>query len=274
MELPPLDALEECDCPECRDPEPDVHELVDGLLASAAEARESDDPYAAELFGATVVALCDLGGAPGDALLEIIQPVVEARASEDAVAFLLAVGAIAPGAAGRAATSAGTRLAGTGLRRPRWAGELTMPVTFDEGCRLAHSSSELSALAGVFARAQSSHAFLVILDEADGGAAQDILTLEAENLAEALEMLQADARRDGIELARERLDAAEFGRRAAAALDARAERDRDIFDPTEQMHTEEPDIPPYPVLAAMLRARLSTLAAPAELTAPASAPRR
>ncbi|MBO0848514.1 MAG: hypothetical protein J2P20_03555 [Pseudonocardia sp.] len=264
LELPPLDAVEECDCPACRGVDPDVDELVDGFLASAADARCSDDPYDAELFGATVVSLSRLGPGPDDALLEIIQPVVEERATEDAVALLLAVGAVAPGEVGRAAASAGTRLATAGLQRPRWAGELTMPVTFDEGLRLAHPSSELSVLAGVFTRAQRSHAFLVIVDEEDRGAAQDIVTLDAENLPEALEMLEADARREGIELARESLGPAEFRREAGAALDARAahERDLDFLDAAEEMRAEEPDIPPYPVLAAMLRARLNTLPEP------------
>lgn len=271
VDLPPLDALDECDCPACRDLDADLGELVDGFLASAAETQGSDDPYDAELFGATVVALGNLGPGHHDELLEIVQPLVEERASEDAVAMLLAVGAIAPGDAGRAATSAASRLVATGLRRPRWASELALPVTFDEGLRLAHPSSELCALAAVFTRAERSHAFLVIVDEQDHGAAQDILTLDAENLPEALEMIKADARSGGIELDRESLDLAGFRREAGAALDARAahEQDVDFLDAADEMHADEPDIPPYPVLAALLRARLSALPEPA---APAAAP--
>jgi hypothetical protein len=270
-ELPPLEAIEaidECDCPACRGADPDVTELVDGLLASAGKTRDSDDPYDAELFGATVVAMSELGEGPDDALLEIIQPVVEARGTEDAVALLLAVGAIAPGDAGRSATSAGARLVADGLRRPRWAGELAMPVTFDQGCRLAHASSKQSILAGAFTRAERSHAFLVILYAEDRGVAAKIITLDAENLPEALEMIEADARRDGIELDRERLGPAEFRRQVGAALDARAVylQDLDFHDAAEEMHADEPDIPPYPVLAAMLRARLNTLPEPAGAT--------
>jgi hypothetical protein len=266
-ELPSLEAIEECDCPACRGADPDVTELVDGLLASAGKTRDSDDPYDAELFGATVVALSELGEGPDDALLEIIQPVVEARGTEDAVALLLAVGAIAPGDAGRAATSAGARLVADGLRRPRWAGELTMPVTFDQGCRLAYASGELCVLAGVFTRAERSHAFVVILDDEDCSAAHDIVTLDAENLCEALERIEADARPDGIELARERLSPAEFRRQVGAALDARAVylQDLDFHEAAEEMRADE-DIPPYPVLAAMLRARLNTMPEPAGAT--------
>jgi hypothetical protein len=106
------------------------------------------------------------------------------------------------------------------------------------------------------------HAVVISVDNADCGAAGDILLLDMDQLPEALEMMRSAGRDGGLEVTTEKLDAAEFRWQAEKALDARAVHDRDGLDEDLTDLPSDEDGPGYPALAVLVRARLNALPAP------------
>jgi len=111
-----LGGPDECDCPACSGADFDPQQLIDELVAGAADLLESEDPLDAEVMGAAFVSVGALAGEEFDeALVDGFIPQFEARASSQALAMLLAIASVAPGRAGKAASVAADRLVQTGV---------------------------------------------------------------------------------------------------------------------------------------------------------------
>ena len=259
-----------CGCPACSGGDFDPQWLIDELLAGAGDLVESEDPLDAEVVGAGFVSI----GAPaGEAFKELLIgefiPQFEARASSQALAVLLAIGSVAQGRAGKAASVAADRLVQGGVSRPVWADELDEPVTVADCWRLCDSEGTASMLACSFYRAGRSHAVVISVDHLDCGAADDILLLDGEELPKALQVIRASGRDSGLEITAEALAAAEFRWQVEKALDARAVHDADA--PLDEDMTDLPvdeDGPGYSALAVLVRARMNALPVPSEPAAP------
>ncbi|WP_028923439.1 hypothetical protein [Pseudonocardia acaciae] len=237
--------------------DPSPHEPLEDLLSDASDLSASDDPWLAEQRGAAVVELAERRGSQeGDrerTLLDEVIPLLEERADASAAALLLAVGAVASGEAGHTATAAAGRLLAAGAPRPPWADELAEPVGLDECWRVALPTAKLSLLGAVCRRAERSRAFLVVVNEAEGGAAIDIMSVAPQRLAGAMETIAGTEPRDDLKPTRTEVDPDEFRRLVVSALDARAEPGQDDEFP----ETGRLNGPPFRVLAAVVRANLS-----------------
>ncbi|WP_202806549.1 plasmid pRiA4b ORF-3 family protein [Kribbella catacumbae] len=258
-----LGGPDECDCPVCSGADFDPRELIDGVVAGAAELAEADDPLDAEMLGAAFVSIGALDWeAFEQALIEGFVPRFEDEASTGALAMLLAIRSVAPGQAGKAASAAADRLVEAGVEPPGWAAELAEPVKVADCWRLQDAQGAEAMLACVFHRAGRSHAVMVSVDNLDCGAAGDILLLDSDQLPAALEMTRADALDSGVELTTEVLDAAEFRWQVERALDARAVHGSELDD-LDGVPDDE-DGPGYPVLAMLMRARMTALPTPSK----------
>lgn len=267
-----FDAPDGCDCPACSGADFDPGRMIDELTA---ELTEFEEPLDAEVAAAMLVSVgASLGGAFEQMLLEGLVPEFESRATTGSLAMLLSIAAVAPGKGGQAASAAAGRLIRAGVAQPGWAAELAEPVTVSGCVRVYDTQGTAAMLACLFDRGDRAHAFLVSVDELDCGAASDILVFPGDQLPEALDTVRADGREAGFEVVTDPLDAAEFRWHVEKALDARAVHDLDQFDadlPVEEYELlGEDDLPGYPGLAALLRARIVTLPAPNRPPAPHS----
>lgn len=234
-------------------------ELLDGVATLA----ECEDALDAELAGAALVAMVTVAGDElVPAFVQGFIPQVEAKAG-GALALLLAIGSVASGVqeqVAKAASAAAGRLVAAGIPTPRWAGELAEPVRVGDCVRLYESQETMSVLVASFRRAGRGHAFMVIVDEQDCGAAEDILFVDADQLPEALDDIREGGRADGLDIRTQVLDPAELRWYVEDALDARAVHDEEEpADAASVLFDEEEEGPPYPVLALLVRARLAVL---------------
>jgi Plasmid pRiA4b ORF-3-like protein len=257
-------APDTCDCPACSGDDFDPRQLIDEVLTDAADLVTSADPLEAEIAGSVFVSIGAMAGEEiNEALVGGFIPEFEARACPESVAMLLAIGSVGPDRVSKAASAAASRLVKAGIPRPEWADELSQPVTADECRRLGDPAGAGSLLACSFHRAGRSHAVVVSVDDLDCGAATAILLLETDQLPQALEMIRSQARAGGFEVTEESLDPPELRWQIENALDARAVHDseggeRDI----DELPVDEDDMPVYPAMVALLRARMRTLPAP------------
>ncbi|MGH3620416.1 MAG: plasmid pRiA4b ORF-3 family protein [Sciscionella sp.] len=263
-------APDECDCPSCAGADFDPRQLLDELTAGAADLIVSQDPMDAEIVGAVFVSIGEIAGEAFEELLVGgFIPEFEARATPEALAMLLAIGSIAEGRAGKAASAAADRLVEAGIPRPGWADELGEPMTVADCCRLSDSEGTASMLACSFHRAGRSHAVVLSVDHLDCGAADEILLLGVDQLPEALEMMRTSGRDSGLEITKEALDAAELRWQFENALDARAVHDSDAAElGMQDMPVNEDNVADYPALAVLLRARMNALPVSSKPPAP------
>ena len=244
-----------CDCPACSGVGFDLGRMIDELTA---ELSEVEDPLDAELVGALFVwSGAGLGAAFEQALVNGFVPEFEARASAGTLAMLLSIAAVAPGESGKAAAD---RLAAKGVARPQWAAVLDEPVTVTDCVRVYDMQGTASVLACTFHRGDRSHAFVVSVDELECGAACSIVLVDADQLPDVLDSVQAGAGEDGFDIVKEALDPAEFRWHVENALEARAVHEGERTD--DSLPTDADDIAEYAPLAALLRARIATLPAP------------
>ena len=254
---------ETCDCPACSGEDVDPAQMLGELLDGVATLAECEDALDAELAGAALVAMVTVGGDElVPAFVQGFIPQVEAKPSSGALALLLAIGSVASGVqeqVAEAGSAAAGRLMAAGIPTPRWAGELAEPVRVGDCMRLYDTQKTTSVLVGSFRRASRGHAFMVIVDQQDCGAAADILFVDADHLPEALDDIRKGGRADGLDIRTQALDPAEFRWYVEDALDARAVHDEEgPVDAASAMFDEE-EGPPYPVLALLVRARLAAL---------------
>jgi Plasmid pRiA4b ORF-3-like protein len=265
-------APETCDCPACSGEDVDPAQMLGGLLDDVATLADYDDALDAELAGAAFVAVLTVAGDElVPAFVQGLIPQVEAKPSSGALALLLAIGSVASGVqeqVAEAASAAAGRLVAAGIPKPRWAGELAEPVRVGDCVRLFDSQETMSVLVAAFRRASRGHAFMIIVDEQDCGAAAEIFFLDDSDLPEALDDIRKGGRADGLDIRTQALDPAELRWYVEEALDARAVHDEEgpvdaasamFGQEDEDEEDEEEDGPPYPVLALLVRARLAVL---------------
>ncbi|MGH3858376.1 plasmid pRiA4b ORF-3 family protein [Actinokineospora sp.] len=254
----PLTAPETCDCPACVDGELDPDTLIDDLIAGGADLLDAEDPLDAEMIGASFVAVGELAGADfTEVLAEGIIPAIEARQTPGAFAMLLAIGSVTDEPIAARASSAAGRLAEAWIAQPKWAAELSEPVTASECWTMSDDEGAIAVLACTFHRASRSHAVMMTVDQFDCGAAVDIYMVEAEQLPEALAMIEAESVAQGSPFTRAQVDPAEFRWQVDKALDARAVHDAED-DPDDEPPFDE-DGPNYGALALLVRARMNVL---------------
>jgi hypothetical protein len=259
-----FDPSDGCDCPACSGEGFDLGRMIDELTA---ELSEVEDPLDAEMAGALFVSSgAGLGAAFEQALLNGFVPEFEARATAGTLAMLLSIAEVAPGESGKAAAAAADRLAAKGVARPQWAAVLNEPVTVTDCVRVHDMQGAASVLACTFHRGDRSHAFVVSVDELECGAACSIVLVDADQVPDVLDSVQAGAGEDGFDIVKEALDPAEFRWHVENALDARAVHEGERTD--DSLPTDADDIAEYAPLAALLRARIATLPAPDKPPAP------
>jgi len=250
---------EPCDCPACAGEAPDLEAVVASVTAEAAQLFAVEDPFEAELFGAT---LMGTAGLAGDAFTDELVPALAAAKSLTALLAIEAVG-------GAAATGGAAKpLLAAGVPAPAWLGALSEPVRLEVSRRYDDPSAETSMLQCTFDRAGDSHGFFIQVDHTDGDAATDIILFPGEMLTEVSDMLVANGRDAGVPLTVTELDPAEFRRQAERALDARAVHDDEDDELGIDDVSDEEDGLGYHTLAALLRARLRTLPEPTRPPAP------
>jgi hypothetical protein len=253
----------QCDCPACSGGQIDPEQLLDSIVGYGVELAECEDPLDVEAFGASILTTPEgLGTGLVAAFVAGLIPGFEARRGPGALAILSAIGAVAQGQVGDAALAAVERLAATGIPRPAWAVELREPVTPCDCWRLYDTAGTLSMLGASFRRAGREHAFIVVMNHLDCGAAADIVIVPAEGIAKLQQDLRTDARADGLQLKTQKLDPAEFRWYAEQALDARTVHDSDRPGDEAPSLLDDEEGPGYPALAALLRARLAALPKP------------
>jgi hypothetical protein len=264
---PALSAVPDvCDCPDCTGAELNPQELIDGLIADAADLLSTDDPLDVELFGAAFISAGELAGEGFDEALAVgIVPAVAEFGTPEALAVLLALAAVD---GGPAATTAAEDLVRAGVPTPVWTAELREPVHVGECRRLAYSDGDASILGCSFERSGRTHGFVIHVDHLDCDAAVDIALFPAEALDEVFDSLAAEARNVGLTTTIEPLDPAEFRWQVERAIDARAVHDQESDDPHPADESDEEDGPGYHLLAALLRARMRALPEPSRPPAP------
>ncbi len=257
---------EVCDCPDCTGEDISTEELADSLVAGGAGLLEADDPLEAELFGADFLAVGELAGEGfTEALAEALVPAIEQLGTPEAVAALLAFGAVDDGPAAGAAAE---RLLAAGVPAPKWTSELREPLRVEDCRRLADPAGAASVLICTFSRAGRSHGLLVDVDHTDCDAATDVVLFPAEVRDEVIGDIEQEARNAGVILRTEALDPAEFRWQAERALDARAVHDHESGGLDAADDDLDLDGPGYHLLAVLLRARMRSLPEPPRPPAP------
>ncbi len=263
-------APDQCDCPACTGNDLDSRQLIDDMVAGAADVLESQDPLDAEVLGAIFVSIgAMVGDGFDEALIDGFIPEFEERADREALAMLLAIGSVASDEARKSAQLAADRLIADGVAEPAWTAELRENVTVGECQHLHDPQGTASIFACTFHRGTRSHAVMITVDNLDCGAASDIHLIDDGQLPDVLERLRAAARADGVEITTETLEAAEFRWQVEKALDARAVHDIDeMLDDDEAEGLVDDDGPGYQPLALLVRTRMSALPAPNKPAAP------
>lgn len=266
------DLADGCDCPACATGDFDPQQAIDDLISDAVVVLEADDPLDVETNLATLLAVGDFATEEFDALLNGLLPQFEARANPAALALLLAVGSIAPGEVAGAARAAAGRLVTSGVAGPQWAAEIAEPMTVGDCTHLYDTGRTASVLACAFRRAGRGHAFVMTLNHLDCSAAEEIFLVDEPNLAEMLDHIRATGAENGAELQSEVLAPAEFRWRMENAMEARAVHDQENPDFVLDELLPDDDVPSYPAMAYLLRARLALLPAPGKPPAPHAQP--
>jgi hypothetical protein len=269
-----LPVPDSCSCPACSGEDFDPQGLVDELTADAADLLKIEDPLEAEMFGALVVSIGDLVDEGfEETMVSGLLPALETRASAEVLAMLLAIGAVVEDPIREATSAATERLLAAGVAKPGWAAELDEPVTVGECWHLSDQIGIASVLACTFHRAGRSHGILLSVDHLRGGGASQISLVDADQFSDMLEEICAEGREDGVELAMQSLDPADFRERVDNALTIRAVLDRDDadIDPYPEAlgdsGDDEDDLPNYWASAALLRVRMTALPSPPHHTA-------
>ncbi|SCG63701.1 pRiA4b ORF-3-like protein [Micromonospora siamensis] len=250
---------QECDCPFCADAQP-ASAQVGALLPEAIDLDVMQEPLEVEVPAAMLLAIGSALDVDFDrAVREQFVPTFEAQATPQARAMLSALGSVADGEAGRAASAAARRLAEAGVGAPPWLAELDAPVTVDQRFRYTDAEGFNLLLTGRFRRAGRSHVAVVVIDDCDCGAARDILLVDADGWDAARNALLSEMRAGGVDVTERKLQPAGFRRAVEAALDNYADHDEDLGGPGGPPEEEGPGTA---ALALLLRSWLRGLPAP------------
>lgn len=264
-----LPVPDSCSCPACSGVAFDMQQVVGDLTEGAAELLEIEDPLDAEVLGSALVSMREFTEGFDESLIDELFPRLEAQPSTEAMAVLLIVAAVAEDRVRAAASAAAGRMASSGVAKPRWAAEAEEPVAVGTCWHLGDPSGVLSILACTFERAGRSHGFVVTVDHVALGAAQ-IALVEADGIVDTLEELCTESSADGLRLAMQQMDPADFHGRLENALAMRSAIGDDGATLSEFLATEnvaedeEEDMPDYAAMVVLLRARMKVLPPPSQ----------
>jgi hypothetical protein len=255
---------EECDCPVCTGESFDPQQLIDELTSDSADLIAAKDPLEAEMAGAAFVSIGDLAGEGfDDVLVRGLIPEFEKQNSSEALALLLAFGAVTDGLVSKTASAAANRLIEAGVRRPSWAAELSEPVRVDDCRHVRDAQGVASMLTCSFHRGGRSHAVVISVNQLDCGAASEIVLLEVNELPQALAVMRSIGHDNDVKIIEDSLDPAEFRWQVEKALDARAVHDSSDLELGRTDESSDASSE-YRVLAKLLRARMRALPAPSK----------
>lgn len=271
----PVVPLEEefCDCPACSGEPLSLETLIEGLMASAADLLETEDPIEVELFGASLLA----AGLAGDLISEEVKaaltgtvvPAVAEYANREAVAALLALDSM--GVIGPVAAEAAQRLMEAGVPAPPWAREVREPLRVGQCRRYLDTKGDGAILACSFERAGRGHGFMIDVDHGDCAAATHISLVPLEELEEYRQVLEGDdVTGVHLSISTEVLDPAEFRWQVERAVNARAVHDLEDEDSflIDEDEDDDAEGPAYHQLAALLLTRMQALPEPPRPPAP------
>ena len=227
--------------------------FVDNALRIVAGISDCDDPLQAEFLAAALLSdRSDLT----EFLAHKLIPAIAERDAPDAVALVLALGAVADGKVAEAATAGLDRLVANGAQAPAWADELREPITSSGHRRIVLLPSTLTVLACEFHRGQRTHAVQIITHGTDCGAAVSITLERNRALQDLLDRVETQFADDVYDITTEDLDAAEFRRQVVHALNAR--RDHELTSGVDETEDDE-RWPGYHALALLLHRWLESM---------------
>ncbi|UGT39631.1 hypothetical protein LTV02_26700 [Nocardia yamanashiensis] len=246
-----------CGCPRCRRGEFDPWQLLEGVLAGAAELPADEGAFEGELLAAAV---SEFGGQGGPAFAQAFTAwcvlLLETRPGPAALGVLCGLSRLATGAPAAAAAAAVDRLVLAGIALPPWASRLTEPVRPDEFARVNSLDGIGAALVGTFERSGCAHGFLLEVDTLADGSAGQIVPFVGREFETVVSLA-----RDRFTGDAETLPAAEFRRQVEVALAVRAELDfADLHAGVLPFDEPVDGIPPFSVSARVLRAHLRSIA--------------
>ncbi|WP_157535085.1 hypothetical protein [Nocardia inohanensis] len=246
-----------CGCPRCRRGEFDPWQLLDGVLAGAAELPADEGAFEGELLAAAVAEFGGLGGpAFARAFTAWCVLLLETRPTPAALGLLCGLSRLAPGELADAATAAVDRLILAGIQLPPWASRFTEPVRPREFVRVNAADGVGAALVGSFERSGCPHGFLVEVDTFGDGSVEQIVPFPGDGFDSAVSV--ASGQFTGCV---EPLPGTEFRRQVEAALAVRAQQDTaDLHAGILPFDEAVEGIPPFSVSACVLRAHLSCIA--------------
>ncbi len=246
-----------CGCPRCRRGEFDPWQLLEGVLAGAAELPADEGAFEGELLAAAVSEFGGLGGpAFAHAFTAWCVLLLETRPGPAALGVLCGLSRLATGELADAASAAVDRLVLAGIIPPPWASRLTEPVRPTAFTRVNSPDGVGAALVGTFERSGCAHGFLLEVDTLGDGSAEQIIPFPGTELETAVRLA-----RERFTGAVETLPAPEFRRQVEAALAVRTELDfADLHAGVLPFDESVDGIPPFSVAARVLRAHLHSIA--------------
>jgi hypothetical protein len=236
---------------------PDTPARPPDPVALGRELLTTSDPWAVERTAATFLADSERAGRLPRSVLDEDVPGLEKKATRAALAMLLALGSIGGAELGTSAAEAAGRLLEAGVRPPPWAPELAQPVEPGDAWRLYYADGATIALNCTFHRDSAMRSLVVMVDHLGGDVATDILDLDDDGLADALDRMAELGRREDAEVTLETVGRAAIRGDMERALRTRAERDRSGI-PLRPLGDDivAEDVPDYPAMVWLLRARL------------------
>ncbi|HET6503147.1 MAG TPA: hypothetical protein VFG87_20555 [Amycolatopsis sp.] len=236
---------------------PDTPARPPDPVALGRELLTTSDPWAVERTAATFLADAERAGRLPRSVLGEDLPALEKKATRAALAMLLAIGSIGGTELGTPATEAAGRLVAAGVRPPPWAAKLAQPVEPGDAWRLYYADGATIVLNCTFHRDSTMRSLVVMVDHLGGDVATDILDLDDDGLADALDRMAELGRRNEAQVTLETAGRAVIRDDMERALRTRTERDRSGI-PLRSLGDEvlAEEVPDYPAMAWLLRARL------------------
>lgn len=246
-----------CGCPRCRRGEFDPWQLLEGVLAGAAELPADEGAFEGELLAAAVSEFGGLGGpAFARAFTAWCVLLLESRPSPAAMGVLCGLSRLAAGELAAAAGAAVDRMVLAGITLPPWASRLAEPVRPGTFARVNALDGVGAALVGSFERSGCTHGFLLEVDTLGDGSAEQIVPFPGDEFEAAVSVA-----REQFTGNVDTLPASEFRRAVESALAVRAELDfADLHAGVLPFDEAVDGIPPFSVSACVLRAHLQSIA--------------
>jgi hypothetical protein len=212
-----------CDCPACiaEDTAPVLFDMLIGDTDPVA------DPIEAECGMAMLLTMGYTAGVDHDEWHDVVLADLVEAGTTQAAGMMAALVSLSEG---RARADALTAIA-EGPSLPEWAKELIEPVTAVRCLRLQDRDGDVWALAAEFSRGDERHAFVLLTEPNECGAAVDLVACGADELPSWLKSVKRTASDEHYELKEIALDPGEFREQAEAAIEERHSHDAyDLID--------------------------------------------